>query len=155
MSAIREAIKQFFETRDYPTQGQFYTAFNGIRFNDEPIGVDDLTDELVTVINNIANPVEAYIIDADHLAGLSYTIPDGFMLEEVVIRPQADRVCSLKNFDAEEEDAWIFQDEPASAAAGRPFTVKLLGTPGGEMPLVFYGGGLGDKVSFIKRKIEN
>lgn len=52
MPTHKDSVKPWFETGDYPTQAQFYQMFDWLRWTDQLIGVGDLTDELINIINN-------------------------------------------------------------------------------------------------------
>lgn len=64
--AYKDDVKPWFETGDFPTQAQFYQKFDWQRWKDELIGVDDLTQELIDLINaNAANRPERKVLLAD------------------------------------------------------------------------------------------
>lgn len=52
--ANREDAKKWFETGDYPTQAQFAQVLDWIRFKQDPIGVDDITN-LITILQGKAS----------------------------------------------------------------------------------------------------
>lgn len=55
---LKDTVKPWFETGDYPTQAQFYAFFDSIRWNDEPINLADLSATLQAAINSIGSNVQ-------------------------------------------------------------------------------------------------
>jgi hypothetical protein len=55
MSALKNAVAVWFETGDFPTEAQFLTFFNSIRWNDEMIPVSSVTG-LVDILNTLPRP---------------------------------------------------------------------------------------------------
>jgi hypothetical protein len=53
--SFRDDVKQWFQSGDKPTQSQFESLFDKLRFNDESIGIDEV-DGLQLALNGIAAP---------------------------------------------------------------------------------------------------
>lgn len=63
--ANKDTVKQWFETGDFPTQTQFYQKFDWQRWKDEKIAADDLTPELLALINAISGRPERKVMLTD------------------------------------------------------------------------------------------
>jgi hypothetical protein len=51
---LRDNIKQWFQTRNTPTEAQFYSFFDSIFFKDDGLGIGDITN-LTTTLNGKAS----------------------------------------------------------------------------------------------------
>lgn len=90
--AYKDIVKPWFETGDYPTQAQFYQKFDYLRWKDEAIAMDEVTG-LPEAINALQVPVTEVVSDG---SDIQYTIPVGYILEKVVVIPQAPCQPSLQ-----------------------------------------------------------
>lgn len=85
--------KPWFETGDFPTQAQFYQLFEWLRWKDEAILISEVFG-LQQIINELASPVEAFTPPGDEHV---YTIPEGFLLEKVIIRTSIPSNIRIEN----------------------------------------------------------
>lgn len=143
--AFIDDVKPWFETGDYPTQSQFYTFFGHLRWKDEPLGIDDITN-LTQILNGLAVPVESYVTSADpHV----YTLPQNYMLEKIVVMPIADCTLTL--------DVEAVEKVPATdveAAEPQVITVDVLAI-GASKNVTVNGVPAGSTLKFIRRRLTN
>lgn len=82
--ANKDTSKGWFETGDYPTQIQFHQVFDWLRWGDVLIGPDDLTPELLALINSYGRTVQ--LPDGT----VQYTARAGTLIEKFFLGEQPD-----------------------------------------------------------------
>lgn len=63
MPTLKQIVKPFFETGDFPTQAQFEAVFDGVRWNDETIPVSSV-EGLVDILNTLPRPKQTLQLSA-------------------------------------------------------------------------------------------
>lgn len=144
--SFQNDIKPYFETGDFPTQSQFYEAFTKLRWKDELLFIADITD-LTTILNGLATPVETFTTTA---APLAYTIPAGYLLEDIILKPVADATVRCDN-QGTAVPGDVMPDDAVTAGSGAVWSVKKFAPA--ALTIVVVGMPAGSKIYFIKRKI--
>jgi hypothetical protein len=81
--SLKDTVKPWFETGDKPTQAQFYTLFDSIRWNDEAIAIGDIIGLVAALLGKVnTSDYEGQLISTD--VPITYTLPAGYLLERVV-----------------------------------------------------------------------
>lgn len=83
--AHRDTVKPWFETNDYPTQAQFYSLFDKLRFLDDTITINeiaDLVDALLAKADLILVRPEELTLTADG----EFLMPEKYKLNNVFIK---------------------------------------------------------------------
>lgn len=143
--AFKDVIKSFFKTGDYPTQGQFYDLFDKIWFKDEKLAISDIAG-LADTINSIGDAVQGFT----SVSGtLTYTIPAGFLLEHVILKPLED--CNARIDLAGGVAGDIMLEMPITAADGAVWVLNRMAFV--DTAIVVVGMPAGSKAYFVKRKI--
>jgi hypothetical protein len=64
--ALKDNVKPWFETGDYPTQAQFYQFFDNIWFKDEMLAIDNISG-LQAILNSLSSGAapQAAVLTAD------------------------------------------------------------------------------------------
>lgn len=79
----KDNSKQWFETGDKPTQAQFYTTFDNLRWKDELIPIAEVTGLVNALLAKVnASDYEGQLVPCD--APFIFTIPAGYKLEEII-----------------------------------------------------------------------
>jgi hypothetical protein len=97
MSQFSDAVKQWFETNDKPTQAQFYNWIDNTRWKDEKIGFADMSDAFIGIINALGQPVLKFADNALYPTVFNHTINAGYFVEWIMIVPLADCVVTLND----------------------------------------------------------
>lgn len=111
-------LKSWFETGDYPTQAQFWSWLESFWHKDEPIPMTAIaglatilagkaTVQDIANLNQRINELES-IINAgkesiDQAQDFSYQVPEGMILEKVLIVPTANLSLSIGTSDGGQE----------------------------------------------------
>jgi hypothetical protein len=150
--ADRDIVKQWFETGDKPTQAQFHQLFDKLRFKDEAIAVADI-DDLVDLLQEkaLASSLNAFEqgerveVDAD----FSYDIPEGYLLEKIVVLPGTDATIKIGNDFAGDD---ICGEIEVTEEKGEVLLLNLYA----KASRVIYFGGMnpGSAVIFFKRLVK-
>lgn len=150
--AYIDNVKPWFETGDFPTQAQFYQMFEWLRWRDQPLAIADITN-LTSILNELASPVEAFITTG---ADFQYTIPLGFLMEKIVVKPfsNCSPFASIEDSDVDDVFLSLIPDDPDTIMkpSGKCFSIDepaLIKT----REIIIYNLPPGSKVILIKRKI--
>ena len=114
MPTQRDTVKPWFETGDFPTQSQFWTLFDYLRFKDEKIGLADLTDQLIAILNaRVGRPERRELLANDTIL-----MPAEYKLCGIAVKnTSAYGVVLALNYPAfvppDPGDNWIEIDCPA------------------------------------------
>ena len=134
--ALKDTVKQWFETGDYPTQSQFYALFDAIRWTDELITINQVIG-LAQILNSIASQTVTYDTNGgDYVV----SVPMRTLIEKVVIVSPADCAVTITENGAAEPivDAEVLAAAPLVIAlnymqlankalvfAGLPFSTRI------------------------------
>jgi hypothetical protein len=150
--ANRDTAKQWFQTGDKPTQAQFHQLLDYLRFKDEEITVADIQD-LLDVLGAKADTsaLEGFeqgqrvMADAD----FSYDIPEGCMLEKIIVLPGSDTNFKIGSDYAGDD---ICPEVLVTEDAGLPIVLHIYA----KVARVIYLGGIptGSAVVFFKRLVK-
>lgn len=147
-----DTAKTWFETKDKPTQAQFAQLFEWLRFKDQPIGIEDI-DGLATILGLKLN---ASVFNAFEQGqkipvegNTEYVIPEGYILEKVVLIPGSD--CSPYATVGDEEIVPEDTETVVTPAQGALWVVNILAL--NEKTLSIFGLPASSFVIYFKRKI--
>ena len=126
--AFIDNVKQWFKTNDKPTQGQFYSWMNWLRWKDEVLAITEITG-LQAALNALGTPIQKF-----EATGLfTYVIPQGYLVEWVHIKPTTDCTVQLDNGNGfvTDVDVVASHGEPIVCmyAAGIDRTITIIGLP--------------------------
>lgn len=147
--AFIDTVKPWFQTFKFPTQAQFYYWMERIRWIDQPIAINEITN-LESVINNLAQPLEVFTTGA---GAFTYTIPADFLLEKIVIKPSSDTnaFCSTEG-GTDGDIVAVDVDNVITEARGAVWSVDQQAISVSRN-IVISGLPSGSTLVFIKRKI--
>lgn len=98
MPTNRDTVKPWFVTEAEPTQQQFWTLFDYLRFKDEALSIDDIAT-LSTLLMEKASQTSVDIFIGGELvvynADGTYNVPAGYLLEKFIIIPSVDMNISV------------------------------------------------------------
>jgi hypothetical protein len=102
---------------------------------------------LQDILNGLAVPVESFTSTG---VDLTYTIPVGYMLEDIIVNPVSDSTlrCTSEGSIVAGD---IILDDDVTAAKGAVWQVKIFAPVARNIVLI--GLPIGSKAYFIKRKI--
>ena len=84
MSVVtKDILKTYFETGDYPTQAQFANLIDSLRSEEDPIALTDLSEEVITAINDAGGSGNPPIVTAP--GANSVIIPNGVLIDLIVV----------------------------------------------------------------------
>ncbi len=142
--AFIDNVKPWFETGDFPTQAQFYQFFAWLRWKDEAIQIDEVFG-LQQILNQLASPVEAFTPPGDEHV---YTIPEGLLLEKVIVRTTIPSNIRIENDGTSEPGDIVPEVETTGHAV---FTVNVFATAAKDIKVA--GIPAAATIYYIKRKI--
>lgn len=116
-----DAVKQWFVSKAKPTQTQFHTLFDYLRFKDDPLAISDI-DGLITVLQG---KVDLSVFNAAVLSLVVEELPvngaevlliqPGHILEKIILLPVIDAVVKIGLSEGGEE---ILPEDVVSASSG-------------------------------------
>ena len=143
--AFIDDIKPYFQTGDYPTQSQFYEAFDKLRWKDETQAISSITG-LQDILNSFAGGVTAFTTAGDQ----PFTIPVGYLLEHIILKPVAD--CNVRcDVAGTITPGDVVMELAVTAAEGTVWVINKMAFA--DTNIVVVGMPAGSKVYFVKRKI--
>lgn len=95
--AYKDSVKPWFETGDYPTQAQFYQAFDWLRWKDELLAITNITG-LQTILNSVAtlaNVKSLYIDQITLNADGTYAMPKGTIITGIIVDVASDFTLNI------------------------------------------------------------
>ncbi len=92
MSFITD-VAQWFETNDMPTAAQFVSMFNKLRWKDERIRLDEMEQSFINAFNALGQPIQKF----SETGTFIYTIPAGYIVEWLLIKPSIDCTVTLND----------------------------------------------------------
>lgn len=118
--ANKDTVKQWFETGDYPTQGQFEQWIEWQRWKDEQLVISDVAG-LADYLNNIGSQVA---IPLTMGATKNYTIPAGYSVYKIYLNTD----YAEAQFFIGDSDGASDLLEPVDIVAGAtiPVTIDLV-----------------------------
>ncbi len=143
--SFKDDAKQWFQTGDYPTQQQIYTKFDNLRWKDEPLSIEDITG-LAGILNGLLYPLQIFIKDTAANIPFEFTIPADFQLEQIIIAPSVDCICSLKD-----QGEFINENDEITAAKGKAWRVDDYAI--NDKTLTITDVPINSKLIFVKRKL--
>jgi hypothetical protein len=101
---LKDTVKQWFKTNDYPTESQFAQFFDSIFFKDEAIEITSIVG-LQAILNALA-PVGSIVSrEVFTVVGTSwdYVVPNGFILNSISVLPTTNTTayCGYTGGDLE------------------------------------------------------
>lgn len=119
--AYKATALTWFQTGDFPTQQQFNSVFNWLRWRDEEVPLASVTG-LQDIINGLANPVQAYTVGVDASPSFTFKIPAGFLLEKVILEPPINCTVNLYDMDLAEV---VIEPEEIISSRGAVWSVNM------------------------------
>jgi hypothetical protein len=102
--ALKDTVKQWFQTNDYPTQVQFEQFFDNIRWKDEAIEIINITG-LQAILNALAPTGSIVSREAFTVSGTAkdYVVPNGYILNSISVLPTTNTTayCGYTGGDLE------------------------------------------------------
>lgn len=93
-----DQVKQWFRTNLKPTEGQFWSWLNWVRWKDEAIGISEVTD-LQNQLNALGQPIQKF----EATGYWEYIIPLEYIVEWLLIKPSTDCIIAY-GIDGDEID---------------------------------------------------
>lgn len=153
MASYRDIVKQWYITGAKPTQAQFWTLFDDLRFIDEGISVADI-DGLTELLTGKCSQDALDAFTGGELLTLnadgSYNLPAGYLLEKMVIVPSVDMDIAIGKTAGGEE---ISMAQTITGGAGETFVINAFANPG-AMTIYFSGITAATSIIIFKRKVK-
>jgi hypothetical protein len=146
--AYIDTVKQWFLRKKKPTQSQFHTLFDYLRWKDEVIAMADingLVSALISKVNRADYEGHKVTVDADY----SYNIPAGYLLEKIICfwGSNANISMSLVAFGG----ADVLPITNYSSGWNNPIIIEEFAAE--DKTIYINGIPIGSKIVFMKRKI--
>jgi len=146
--AYKESAKNWFQEGDYPTESQFSQTFDWIRWRDQPVEMEEvsgLADSLNDIISTrVALPLTIATIT-------TITVPDGYMIERIIIVPSANCKPVISYEDGVSGDILPAPEEDVTPAKGAVYEVSQFVVI--SRNILIQGVPLNSKIVYIRRKI--
>jgi hypothetical protein len=147
--AFIDEIKPWFQTGDEPTQAQFYSFFEKLRWKDEAITMADIAGLVSALVSKVnTSDYEGQLIDVS--ADYTYTIPAGCKLEEMIIYMGSTANVRVSKITMGDED--VMNEIEMAAGWNDPVIVNKFAPT--DMAIYIWGIPAGSKICFLKRKIK-
>jgi hypothetical protein len=147
----RDTLKQWFQTGDYPTQAQFYDLLDSMLLSGEVTLAD-----VVNLVTTLQGKADKASFDAFYQgeriaynANAVYVIPDGYLLEKMIVLPGVDANIRTGNTNGAED---VNPEYPFSAATGEVLVLNLYA----KAARTIYINGLpaGSAIIYFKRLVK-
>ena len=153
MATFRDIVKQWYITGAKPTQAQFWTLFDDIRFNDEALDVADIGG-LTTILNATASQASVDAFTGGELIILNvngtYNLPAGYLLEKMIIAPSVNMNIAIgKTLGGDE----ISIAQAITGGVGEVYEVNVFAN---AAPVTIYFSGItaSTTITILKRKLK-
>lgn len=95
--ANKDTTKTWFETGDYPTQAQFWQAFEWLRWKDESLQISDISglQQLVNSIITLAAVKVKYIQLINLISDGSFVMDEGLIITGIIVDAPNDFVLNV------------------------------------------------------------
>jgi hypothetical protein len=147
--AYIDTVKQWFLRKKKPTQSQFHTLFDYLRWKDEAITMADIAGLVTALVSKVnTNDYEGQLIEVN--ADYTYTIPAGHLLEKMVVYMGTADKIRISKVSIGNED--VMPELEQNAGWNNPIVLDELAVANTD--LFIEGITAGSKICFIKRKIK-
>jgi hypothetical protein len=123
-----DQVKQWFRKNLKPSEGQFWSWLNWVRWKDEAIGISEVTD-LQNQLNALGQPIQKFAQTGTFI----YEIPAGYIVEWLLIKPSTDCTVTLDdgNGNVNDIDVQELHGEPIICMynAGVDRDIEITGLP--------------------------
>lgn len=151
--AFKDDFKQFFETGDKPTQAQFASLFEKLRWKDENLEIENVNNLMQILLGKADDATLQQLIGEQELklydADGPYTIAAGYLIEKVIIMPGVNADISIGSSPDFPEDITPL----TSMDSNRGEVVILNLFARAERIIHFFGLPAGSSIVFFKKKI--
>jgi hypothetical protein len=126
--AFKDTVKTWFQTGLKPTQGQFWSWMDKLRWKDEPIAITEVTG-LQDFLNALGPKIQRF----EATGTFRYTIPVGFIVEWLLVKPTLDCTVTIDdgNGNASNVDVIALHGEPITCMynAGEERVIEITNLP--------------------------
>lgn len=146
--AYKDNAKNWFQEGDYPTEGQFSQTFDWLRWRDQGVPIEDVIG-LADALNDIVTTRVALPLTISTTT--SITIPDGYMVERIIIIPSANCKPVISYEDGAPGDIIPEPEDFVTPATGAVYEVSQLIVT--SRNIVVQNVPINSRIVYMRRKI--